>query len=243
MTDVIPPRRQARDNRGMDPLPGSVWSSAAMVAGFAASAANPTLLRFAERVHRPGMRALDIGCGAGRNLLPLAAHGWHVTGLDLSKPMLDAAAARVLAAEQPCRVELALARMDDLPVADASMDLIIAHGIWNLARTGDEFRRAVREAARVARPGAGLFVFTFSRRTLAASAPPVEGETFVFTQFSGEPQCFLTAEQLVTELGAAGFEPDPSLPLAEHNVLRPGAVAIGAAPVIYEAAFRFTGMS
>ena len=214
-----------------------------MVAGFAASAANPTLLRFAERLHRPGMRALDIGCGAGRNLLPLAEHGWHVTGLDLSRPMLDAAAARSRTSAAAGRIELALARMDGLPVADASMDFIVAHGIWNLARSGDEFRRAVGEAARVARPGARLFVFTFSRRTLAAAAPPVPGETFVFTQFSGEPQCFLTAEQLVTELGAAGFEPDPSLPLAEHNVLRPGAVAIGAAPVIYEAAFRFTGTS
>src|SRR6187549_1939521 len=94
MTAVIPPRRRARDNRRMDPLPASVWSSSAMVAGFAASAANPTLLRYAERLHRPGMRALDIGCGAGRNALPLAESGWHVTGLDLSRPMLDAAAAR-----------------------------------------------------------------------------------------------------------------------------------------------------
>ena len=52
--------------------------------------------------------------------------------------------------------------------------------------------RAVDEAARVAKPGAGLFVFTFSRHTLPAETLPVAGEPFVFTQFSGEPQCFLT---------------------------------------------------
>jgi hypothetical protein len=121
------------------------------------------------------------------------------------------------------------------------MDLIVAHGIWNLARSGADFRGAVREAARAARPGAALFVFTFSRRTIAANASPVAGETFVFTQFSGQPQVFLTAEQLVDELEAAGFVPDDAVPLTEHNVPRPGSIRTGGAPVIYEGAFRFAG--
>jgi len=139
------------------------------------------------------------------------------------------------------RVQLALAPMDALPTGSHSIDLIVAHGIWNLARSGDEFRRAVREAARVARPAAGLFVFTFSRRTLAERARPVAGETFVYTPSSGQPQVFLTAEQLVLELGAAGFVPDPAVPLTEHNVPPPGSLRTTGGPVIYEAAFRFTG--
>jgi hypothetical protein len=59
----------------------------------------------------------------------------------------------------------------------------------------------------------------------------------VFTQFSGEPQCFLTEEQLLSELGAAGFVRDPSVPLAEYNLPRAGSLSSGR-PVIYEAAFR-----
>ena len=127
--------------------------------------------------------------------------------------------------------------MDALPVRDGSCDLVIAHGIWNLARSAADFRRAVREAARVAKTGAGLFVFTFSRHTLPPDAEPVVGEAFVFTQFSGEPQCFLTEEQLVSELSAAGFVSEPSVPLSEYNRPRPGTLG-GGAPVIYEAAFR-----
>ena len=42
----------------------------------------------------------------------------------------------------------------------------------------------------------------------------------MFTQFSGQPQCFLTAEQLVSELGAAGFVPFAGVPFSEYN--RPG---------------------
>jgi ubiquinone/menaquinone biosynthesis C-methylase UbiE len=153
--------------------------------------------------------------------------------------MLDAAAVRVETAELRGSARLALAPMHELPVADRSVDLIVAHGIWNLARSGEEFRRGVREAARVARLQAALFVFTFSRRTLTAAARPVPGETFVFTEFSGQPQCFLTADQLIGEMAAAGFLPDPAVPLTEHNVPRPGAIPTGKVPVIFEAAFRY----
>lgn len=210
-----------------------------MVAGFARSAPNATLIEFAAaELRRGGKTAADIGCGAARNTVPLAQMGWTVTGIDSSQPMLDAAAERIRAAGVTDRVTLHLGPMGAIPLAEASVDLVVAHGIWNLARSGGEFRAAVREAARVARPGAALFVFTFSRHTLAASATPVAGETFVFTQFSGEPQCFLTEGQLVTELGAAGFAPEPAVPPREHNRPRPGALAAGG-PVIYEAAFRF----
>jgi hypothetical protein len=128
--------------------------------------------------------------------------------------------------------------MDALPVTDASADLIVAHGIWNLARSSREFRRAVREAARAARPGAGLFLFTFSRNTLPAIATPVDGERFVFTQFSGEPQCFLTKTEILEELGEAGFTPDPAVPLTELNA-RTGLIP-SRGPVIYQGAFRRT---
>jgi hypothetical protein len=128
--------------------------------------------------------------------------------------------------------------MHALPVPDAACDLIVAHGIWNLARSSSEFRAAVREAARAARNGAALFVFTFSRHTLPANAEPVRGETFVFTQFSGQPQCFLTDAELLGELADQGFRPDPFLPIREYNRPRPGALITVGGPVIYEAAFR-----
>jgi SAM-dependent methyltransferase len=211
------------------------------VAGFAQSPPNEVLLRFASDELRRGgstRRALDLGCGAGRNGVPLANLGWDVTGIDLSIPMLHAAAQRARAERRAGHLRLACAPMDALPVADASCDLVIAHGIWNLAGSAAEVRRAVGEAARVARPGAALFVFIFSRHTLPPEAAPIEGETFVFTEFSGQPQCFLTAHELLHELSGVGFTPDPGVPLRELNVPRLGALHRASLPVIYEAAFR-----
>jgi SAM-dependent methyltransferase len=221
-----------------DPLAGSAWSTPGTVAGFVQSPPNDALLQAAADEWRTSARLLDIGCGAGRNAVPLARAGWDVFGTDLSLAMVTTAAARVAAADVAGRARVLLAPMDVLPFQSASFDFIVAHGIWNLARSGDEFRRAVVEAARVARPGGALFLFTFSRHTLADEAEPVPGESFVFTQFSGQPQCFLTEDQIVNELGAHGFAPDARRPLRELNRVPQGTIHTSTAPVIYEGVFR-----
>lgn len=226
--------------RPIDPLAGSPWSSPETVSGFVASPPNAVLLGVAtaEFARRGGGRLLDIGCGAARNAAPLARIGWRVLGTDLSWPMLRAAAGRIAPAGEAIRLRLALAPMDQLPVATGSIDFVVAHGIWNLAPSSVTFRHAVAEAARVAAPGAALFVFTFSRHTLPPEAEPVPGERFVFTQFSGHAQCFLTEDELIAELETAGCDLEPGSSLAEYNRPAPGALARRTGPVIYEGLFR-----
>lgn len=229
----------------------SRWDTPATVAGFRASPPNTVLMEYAAEWLRhqtseqrvAAAWALDIGGGAGRNAVPLAGLGWRVVCTDLSRPMLEAA--RIKYAEEgapsDAPVYLAKAPMAPLPFADRSFDLLIAHGIWNLARSGDEFRAAVAEAARVARPGAGLFLFTFSRHTIPDSDAPVPGETFVFTQFGGEAQCFLTEEEILRELGAVWFVREPGAgPLREYNRPPvPRTSAQSGPPVIYEGTFTY----
>ena len=236
------PAKMLAEQEKSDPdgTPDSPWSSRDVVAGFAESPPNATLIRYAEGLRNSrSLRIIDIGCGAGRNLVPLAQLGHRVLGVDLSWPMLVAAAERVRNDALEDRVTLAAAAMHQLPVQWATADLIVAHGIWNLARSASELRCAMQEATRIARPGTGLFVFTFSRNTLPADARPVRGEPYAFTQFSGQPQTFLTADQLTTELARAGFFPDPAVPLTEHNKRPGGSLRIGGPPVIYEGTFRY----
>jgi ubiquinone/menaquinone biosynthesis C-methylase UbiE len=216
------------------------WEDAGVVRGFSTAPPNQVLIAFVrdELARRSDLRILDLGCGAARNAAPMAALGARVIGIDVAWPMLGAARARIRSTDAAGRIALLHAPMDSLPLSDASVDLVVAHGIWNLARSGAEFRGGTAEAARVARPGAGLFVFTFSRATLAPDAPPVPGERFVFTQFAGQPQCFLTEAELVDELSRAGFAKDPAGPLTEYNRPAAGIAMAGGGPVIFEGTFR-----
>ncbi|MFN7918400.1 MAG: class I SAM-dependent methyltransferase [Vicinamibacterales bacterium] len=223
----------------MDPLAGTPWSSPRTVEGFVKGEPNKRLLAYAAQVQAAGGRvALDIGCGAGRNTVPLADLGWRMLGTDLSWAMLEAAQTRASTGDQRRALLLVHAPMEALPVRSASVDLVIAHGIWNLATSDTQFRTAVAEAARVVRPGGSLFLFTFSRRTLPPEASPLSGQALTFTQFSGTPQIFLTEAQLRAELGRAGFQPDETLPLVEHNAPAGRTVVVaGGGPVIYEVGF------
>jgi ubiquinone/menaquinone biosynthesis C-methylase UbiE len=217
------------------------WDGAGIVESFSTAPANQVLLAFVrtEMARCPKLRILDVGCGAARNAAAMAAYGGTVIGTDISWPMLEGARRRVASEGVAARVGLVRASMDVLPLRDESVDLVVAHGIWNLARSAGEFRRAAAEAVRVARPGAGLFLFTFSRNTFAPTDRPVPGEPFVFTQFADEPQCFLTETQVKEELLRAGWEKDPPGPLTEYN--RPVAgrtIQTQGGPVIYEGTFR-----
>lgn len=214
------------------------WEDPNTVAGFTSASANGTLLTFARQFldSGGGSRCLDIGCGAARNAIPLAQLGYEVTGTDLSAPMLAAARERINAAG--VSVHLVLAPMAQLPFGIESFDFVVAHGIWNLAQSGVEFRQAVQEAARVSRQGAGLFLFTFSRNTLPPDAKPDPGETFVFSSWNGEPQCFLTKDQLLEELSRVGFIRDSAEPLTEHNLPHQDKMQLAnRPPVIYEGTF------
>ncbi|MDF7800102.1 methyltransferase domain-containing protein [Pontiellaceae bacterium B1224] len=213
----------------------SPWDSPEMVARLSATPPNAVLMRFAavERQRGAGNRLLDIGCGAGCNAVPLARAGWNVLGLDRSEPMLKAANGRAAESNLTELLKLETALMDRLPIGNQNFDFIVAHGVWNLARSATEFRAAVHEAARAAKPGAPLFVYTFSRATLPPDTEPLADESFIFQGHAGRPQCYLTKEQLTEELKAAGFEQEPGYPITEYPQV-PGLPK----PAILEGIFR-----
>ena len=61
----------------------------------------PTLLRalasFAADGRGPGLCAVDLGCGIGRDALPLLRSGWEVLAVDQEQPALDELEARAAA--------------------------------------------------------------------------------------------------------------------------------------------------
>ena len=83
--------------------------------------ANRTLVS-EVRTMVPG-RALDLGCGEGRNAVWLATQGWTVTGVDFSEVGLDKA--RRLAEAERATVEWELADLRTYTPAPDAYDLVV----------------------------------------------------------------------------------------------------------------------
>ena len=95
----------------------------------------------------PEARILDAGCGSGRTLDDLAGYG-RVSGIDLSAEAVAAARGRG-------HDDVQVARVEDLPFADGTFDLVTCLDV--VEHTPDD-RATLRELLRVTRPGGLLLV-------------------------------------------------------------------------------------
>jgi SAM-dependent methyltransferase len=96
-------------------------------------------------------RCLDLCCGTGVHLVALSALGWQLTGLDLSADQLRLARDRV--ADR--HIDLVQGNAEHLPFDDGSFDAAVS--LFSHTDV-DDFAAAMREVARVIRPG-GVFIY------------------------------------------------------------------------------------
>jgi 2-polyprenyl-3-methyl-5-hydroxy-6-metoxy-1,4-benzoquinol methylase len=125
---------------------------------------------FALAGNLAGKRVLDVGCGDGAYAIQAAQLGANVTGLDISPVMLDAAERRAEAAG--VSLEWREGRAEALPFPAASFDVVIA--VTVLCWVSDA-PAAVREMARVLRPGGIVVIGELGRYSLWASVRRFRG--------------------------------------------------------------------
>jgi arsenite methyltransferase len=105
---------------------------------------------------KPDSTVLDLGCGAGLDSLIAAQRvgpGGRVVGIDFSTAMLERAKHAVRYAPVG-NTALLRAAAEKLPLANATIDVALVNGIFNLnPARADIFR----ELARVVRPGGAVY--------------------------------------------------------------------------------------
>ncbi len=113
---------------------------------------------YEEALRRAGLgagdRVLDVGCGTGAFLRAATDRGAEVCGLDASQALLEIARERVPEAE------LRHGDMERLPYDDDSFDVVTGFNSFFFA---DDMVAALREARRVARPGARVVIQVWGR--------------------------------------------------------------------------------
>ena len=105
----------------------------------------------------PGLTVLDLGSGAGIDCFLAAERvgpGGRVIGVDMTPEMIEKARANARSSGYT-NVEFRLGEIEALPVADASVDVIISNCVLNLSA---DRSRVLGEALRVLRPGGRIVV-------------------------------------------------------------------------------------
>jgi ubiquinone/menaquinone biosynthesis C-methylase UbiE len=105
---------------------------------------------------------LDIGTGTGKILALFGPAIEHGLGIDMSREMLALARANLEAAALD-NCEVRLGDMYGLPLADHTVDAAVLHQVLHYA---DDPAAAIREAARVLRPGGRLMIADFAPHEL-----------------------------------------------------------------------------
>jgi SAM-dependent methyltransferase len=139
----------------------------ALAQGYDAALADSPLFHFdqqfaEEHFDRPG-RLIDLGCGTGRLLIPLARRGYWVLGVDLSEAMLEIVEGKARAAAVAVhRIKANLVELD--AVCDRSFDYASCLFSTLGMIAGTEARqRVVAHVHRLLRPG-GRFVLHVHNR-------------------------------------------------------------------------------
>jgi SAM-dependent methyltransferase len=117
-----------------------------------AGVANPHVLGRIDE----GATVLDLGCGAGTDLLiaaQMVGPAGHVIGVDMTPGMLKLAMASAREMGVADRVELHESLIESLPLPDAEVDIVISNGVIDLVPDKDA---VFAEIDRVLKPGGRL---------------------------------------------------------------------------------------
>jgi len=168
----------------------------------------------------PG-KVLDLATGSGDLAMAVqrACPEARVLGVDFSPPMLEQARRRGLG-------NLIVGDAMNLPVVDGAVDVVtVAFGLRNTASWAD----ALREMARVLKPGGSLFVLDFSlpaapllrkahllylRRVMPWIAGMLTGERGAYEYLCSSIERFPSGEAMCELMRASGFASARSLPLS-----------------------------
>jgi SAM-dependent methyltransferase len=107
---------------------------------------------------KPGIRVLDAGCGAGRNLVYLLRSGYEVFGADADPEAIESV--RMLAATLAPHLPGANFRVEpveEMSFPDAFADVVLSSAVLHFARDDRQFESMIRDMWRVLKPGGMLF--------------------------------------------------------------------------------------
>jgi SAM-dependent methyltransferase len=151
-----------------------------------------------------GTRLLDVGCGSGLACAIAAARGARVSGLDGSAGLL------AIARERVPEGDFRVGDLTSLPFDDGSFDVVTS--INNFGFAADQLT-ALREAGRVARPGAQIAIVIWESPEKVKLTAYVGALGPLLPPSPVKVKLFISAAELEQLARRAGLAPQRSLEL------------------------------
>lgn len=180
---------------------------------------NPARLAYiAGRASLRGVRALDVGCGAGLLSEALAREGAQVTALDLSPELVDIAKLHLL--ESGLAVDYRLQAVESIAEEmPGAFDVVTC---MELLEHVPDPQSILQACAKLLKPGGKLFVSTLNRTPLAFAVAIVGAEyvTGLVTRGTHEYKSFIRPAELAGWLREAGLQLEDVSGLAYDPIRR-----------------------
>lgn len=169
--EVVRDAYSAIDRGGGEPVARRIYSAEELselppgAVEWALGVGNPVRYAFLEA----GETVLDIGSGGGIDTIlaaGLVGPGGRAIGLDIIEDMLERGRRHTAEAGVDGWTEFVLGAMEDIPLPDGSVDVVISNGVLNLSARKS---RALAEIFRVLGPGGRL---SMADLTIEGELPP-----------------------------------------------------------------------
>ncbi len=148
------------------------------------------------------MEVLELACGTGSTALIHAPFVKHITGIDISRNMLEIARAKAETGEVK-NVTFEQSSIDNVDATDAAYDAVMGHSILHLLENKEA---VIAKIYRILKPGG---VFVTSTACLGGTMPALKVVLPIGRFFGLLPLVkFFTAEELEVNLTDAGFRID-----------------------------------
>ncbi|MFH0805074.1 MAG: class I SAM-dependent methyltransferase [Patescibacteria group bacterium] len=155
-------------------------------------------------------RVLDLGCGGGRNTEMLIDRGYDVYACDKYPSMVRATAGRLV--RRGYRRTAVVQRithctMSRLRYRTHFFDAVLSHGVYHNATSRREYSAALRESARIIRPGGFLCFNLFTADHISAGVRRVPTREDLYCTREGLRMVLVTSRTFFTLARSCGFRP------------------------------------
>ena len=158
------------------------WNDSVQVNFFKNKLPCPHIRKFLSKIKSPhsDRKALDLGCGGGRNTEMLVRFGFDTYGLDSSPAMVRTTRQRLskffLTSELKKRI--ILGSMLNLPYPNSRFNVIVSTGVYHQARSEKEYAEAIKESSRVLKKGGWIALNIFTNKIWDKTYTKVDKEKY-----------------------------------------------------------------